>query len=127
MDRSTEIELMRLLHGELPPERARALESRFAAEPELAGAYRRLRERWEGLELPPPSPVPLGFSGRVPPYTLEADTDLHEYLGPEFMKLFAAVKRHEIDKAQSALPEYMGADWPNQVTDWELEQLFEYL
>ena len=65
MDRSSEIELMRLLHGELPPERARALEARLAAEPELAGAFRRLQERWEGLELPPVSPPPLGFSGRV--------------------------------------------------------------
>ncbi|MEA2694051.1 MAG: hypothetical protein QOJ16_3438 [Acidobacteriota bacterium] len=65
MDRSTEIELMRLLNGELPPERARELERRLGSEPELAKGYRRLRERWEGLALPPPRPVPLGFTGRV--------------------------------------------------------------
>jgi anti-sigma factor RsiW len=68
MDRSIEseeIELMRLLHGELPPERARALEGRLAAEPELARAYRLLGEKWEGLELAPAAPPPLGFSVRV--------------------------------------------------------------
>jgi anti-sigma factor RsiW len=65
MDRSTEIDLMRLLHGELPPERAREIELRLGREPELALRYGRLRQRWEGLALPPPQPVPLGFSGRV--------------------------------------------------------------
>jgi len=65
MDRRTEIDLMRLLHGELPPERAQELELRLGREPELALCYGRLRARWEGLALPPPQPVPLGFTGRV--------------------------------------------------------------
>ena len=65
MTRGTEQELMRLLHGELPPERARELRERLAAEPELAGVYQRLERTWNGLELPPATPVPAGFSGRV--------------------------------------------------------------
>jgi anti-sigma factor RsiW len=65
MTRGTEQELMRLLHGELPPERARELRERLAAEPELAGAYQRLERTWNGLDLPPAAPVPAGFSGRV--------------------------------------------------------------
>lgn len=65
MIRGTEEELMRLLHGELPPERARELRERLAAEPELAGAYQRLERTWSGLDLPPATPVPAGFSGRV--------------------------------------------------------------
>ena len=65
MTRGTEQELMRLLHGELPPERARELRERMAAEPELAGIYQRLERTWSGLDLPPAAPVPAGFSGRV--------------------------------------------------------------
>jgi anti-sigma factor RsiW len=65
MTRGTEQELMRLLHGELPPERARELREQMAAQPELAGIYQRLERTWNGLELPPAAPVPAGFSGRV--------------------------------------------------------------
>ncbi|MFL6259271.1 MAG: anti-sigma factor family protein [Thermoanaerobaculia bacterium] len=65
MTRGTQEELMRLLHGELPPERARELRERLAAEPELAGAYQRLERTWNGLDLPPAAPVPAGLSGRV--------------------------------------------------------------
>lgn len=65
MNARTELQLMRLLHGELPPGEARALEQRIAAQPELAAAYRRLAGLWEGLELPPPRPVPPGFATRV--------------------------------------------------------------
>jgi len=65
MTRGTEEELMRLLHGELPPERARELRERLAAESELAGVYQRLERTWNGLDLPPAAPVPAGFSGRV--------------------------------------------------------------
>jgi anti-sigma factor RsiW len=60
-----EQDLMRLLHGELPAEEARALRARVFREPELAEAYRRLERTWQGLALPPASPVPLGFTGRV--------------------------------------------------------------
>lgn len=65
MTRGTEQELMRLLHGELPPERARELRERLAADLELDGAYQRLERTWKDLDLPPAAPVPAGFSGRV--------------------------------------------------------------
>jgi anti-sigma factor RsiW len=60
-----DIDLMRLLHGELPAERAGALRERLAREPALAASYRRAAGTWEGLTLPPAAPVPPGFSGRV--------------------------------------------------------------
>jgi anti-sigma factor RsiW len=65
MTRGTEHDLIRLLHGELPPGQARELRERLRREPELAEAYRRLERTWDGLSLPPASPVPAGFSGRV--------------------------------------------------------------
>jgi hypothetical protein len=58
-------QLLRLLHGELPPERASALRQRLVREPGLAAAWRRLESAWERLAPPPPTPLPLGFSGRV--------------------------------------------------------------
>jgi anti-sigma factor RsiW len=60
-----EHDLMRLLHGELPAEEARALRARIFREPELAAAYAQLEQTWQGLSLPPVSPVPPGFAGRV--------------------------------------------------------------
>jgi anti-sigma factor RsiW len=65
MKHALEVDLLRLLRGELPPEQASALRARLEREPELAAAWQRLEGVWEGLELPPPAPVPLGFSGRV--------------------------------------------------------------
>lgn len=65
MNRDAERSLVRLLLGEPPPDEAGRLEDRLAAEPELAAAYRRLEERWQSLELPPPAPAPAGFAGRV--------------------------------------------------------------
>ncbi|MES1244003.1 MAG: hypothetical protein ABUT39_20540, partial [Acidobacteriota bacterium] len=61
----TESDLMRLLHGELPEAEARGLRERLERDPALAETYRRLRRTWEGLDLPPASPVPTGFSRRV--------------------------------------------------------------
>lgn len=60
-----EHDLVRLLNNELPAEEARALRERVRNEPELAEAWRRLERTWERLELPPASPVPPGFTGRV--------------------------------------------------------------
>jgi glutamine synthetase len=57
----------------------------------------------------------------------EDDEKLKDLLGQEFVQLFLAVKRYEIQKARDALPEYGSADWPNVVTDWERQNLFEYL
>lgn len=65
MNARSERQLMRLLAGELSPAEARRLEQRLAADPELATAHRRLAAIWQGLEPPPPGPVPAGFATRV--------------------------------------------------------------
>ena len=65
MNRLPEIELMRLLHGDLPPERAFELKERLAREPELARELARLEATWERLELPPAAPAPRGFARAV--------------------------------------------------------------
>ncbi len=65
MKSTTDRQLMRLLHGELPAAEARELSARLAADPELARAYQRLAATWNGLELPPPAPVPWGFAAQV--------------------------------------------------------------
>jgi anti-sigma factor RsiW len=62
---TTELELMRLLHGEMPAEQARLLRGRLEREPELAAAWARLERTWSGLELPPAAPAPPGFTRRV--------------------------------------------------------------
>lgn len=65
MTGATELDLMRLLHGELPEEEARELYARIRREPALAALHRRLERSWKGLELPPPHPVPPGFPAEV--------------------------------------------------------------
>jgi anti-sigma factor RsiW len=61
----TELDLMRLLRGELPEDRARTLRERLKRDPDLERKYQRLRHIWEGLDLPPAAPVPIGFTQRV--------------------------------------------------------------
>lgn len=58
---------------------------------------------------------------------LQADSTLRGALGEEFIKLFVAVKRHEIDKAKSAIPDYDSPDFNNTVHDWERNEYFEFL
>ena len=58
-------ELVRLLAGELPPERAAALSARLVREPELAAAWRRLETAWRAAEPAPGAPVPPGFARAV--------------------------------------------------------------
>ena len=65
MTRGMDNDLMRLLRGDLPAGEAHSLRERMLREPELAAAYARLERTWTGLELPPASPVPPGFTGRV--------------------------------------------------------------
>jgi glutamine synthetase len=94
----------------------------------------------DGVErkLEPPAPTAgLAYADEVSPklpVTLDEavaafakDEALGASLGREFVKLFLAVKRHEIQKSRAAIAEYGRADWPNVVSDWERENLFEYL
>jgi len=58
---------------------------------------------------------------------LESDTILRAALGEEFIKLFLAVKRHEIGKAKAAMVEYDSPEFNNTVHEWERAEYFEFL
>ena len=58
---------------------------------------------------------------------LENDKVLREALGAEFVKLFLAVKRHEINKAAAAIGNYHTPEFQNGVDDWERQEYFEFL
>ncbi len=86
---------------------------------------------------PPPPTETIAYADEAAPKlptsleeslaALEADATLREYLGEEFIQLFTAVKRFEIEKAKAAIPEFESAEFPDIVTNWERENLFEYL
>src|SRR5258708_38715081 len=65
MKHDLEVDLLRLLNGELPAAKEQELRRRLEREPELAEVFSRPERAWSGLALPPPSPVPPGFGGRV--------------------------------------------------------------
>jgi glutamine synthetase len=52
---------------------------------------------------------------------------IRDALGAEFIKLFVAIKRHEIAKARDAIANYDSAEFLDQVTDWERQEFFEFL
>ena len=89
-----------------------------------------------GLE-PPPSVagIAYGMTGVTDlPATLaealdalEADEVLRGALGEEFVKLFVAVKRHEIGKARAAIANFDTPDFRNHADPWERAELFEFL
>jgi glutamine synthetase len=86
---------------------------------------------------PPPPTVAVAYTDETSPKlpatldeavaAFEQDEVLCAGLGAEFVRLFLAVKRHEIQKGRSAIPEYGRAEWTDVVTDWERKNLFEYL
>jgi glutamine synthetase len=88
------------------------------------------------LEPPPPvTGVAYGREGVVNlPIRLEDSLDafekdkvLQEALGSEFVRLFLAVKRHEISKAAAAISNYNAPEFYNCVDDWERAEYFEFL
>jgi glutamine synthetase len=58
---------------------------------------------------------------------LEQDTVMMERLGAEFVKLFVAVKRHEINKAKAVIQDYGTSAFNERVDDWERAEYFEFL
>jgi glutamine synthetase len=58
---------------------------------------------------------------------LEQDAVIREALGEEFIKLFIAIKRHEIAKAKEAIANYDSPEFLDQVHDWERREFFEFL
>ena len=57
----------------------------------------------------------------------EADGVLRAALGEEFVKLFVAVKRHEVAKARTAVDDYDSPGFGDSVSDWERAAFFEFL
>ena len=110
MTRGTEQELIRLLHGELPPDEARELRARLRREPELAEAFDRLERTWSGLALPPASPVPAGFAGRVMAHARSQPTPatLSWTAAPRWVRAVAAASL----LAGAALGAGVGRSWP---------------
>ena len=58
---------------------------------------------------------------------LEADGAVRAALGEEFVKLFLAVKRHEVAKARAAVANYDSSAFADSVSDWERAEFFEFL
>ncbi len=58
---------------------------------------------------------------------LEKDGALRELLGEELIRVFLAVKRHEVAKATEQALDYTAADWTERVDDFEVRELFEFL
>lgn len=73
MDKGTQTELLRLLHGELRDEQAQALRRRIEDDDELRSHYRQMESAWNALELPPSEPAPPGFAARVTATALGSD------------------------------------------------------
>jgi len=99
----------------------------------LAAGIDGLKQR---LEPPPPiDGIAYGISGvtNLPIRlddaldALEQDTVMCEALGPEFVKLFVAVKRFEIANAKAAIEDYGTPEFNNRVDDWERSEYFEFL
>lgn len=68
-----------------------------------------------------------------PPSTLDesrerllADDPLGSYFPDEFIHAFVALKRHEIDKARGACPDYGSEGWNDDITDWERGQFLRF-
>jgi hypothetical protein len=79
-------------------------------EPELAEAFGRLERTWSGLALPPPSPVPAGFAGRVMARarSLPAPSTLSWTAAPRWVRATAAAAL----LAGAALGVGAGRSWP---------------
>lgn len=83
-------------------------------EPRTTSAYRD-----EGLE-PPAMMLEDALDDFI------KDEELVSYFPEPFVKAFAALKRHEIDKAREASVDYGSDAWHADVTDWEREQFLRY-
>jgi glutamine synthetase len=86
--------------------------------------------------IPPPEPLQanayLMDDLELLPHTVEDSLDefekdevLLESFHPEFVKAYGGLKRHEIEKARAANPDYGSATWDQNVTDWERQQFMK--
>lgn len=57
----------------------------------------------------------------------EKDTELHEVLHPEFVKLMIALKKFEVETAKSKFDDYGTAEFNNRVDPWEWDYFMELI
>jgi len=81
----------------------------------------------EGLAYGIEGPVPIPTRLEVALDELEKDAVLRGLLGEELIRLFLAVKRHEIKKASEHARDYPADDWTSRVDEFEVAELFEFL
>jgi glutamine synthetase len=72
-----------------------------------------------------PTPIPTRLEAALD--ALEKDGALRELLGEELVRVFLAVKRHEVGKTAEQALDYTAADWTERVDDFEVRELFEFL
>jgi glutamine synthetase len=72
-----------------------------------------------------PTPIPTRLEAALD--ALEKDAVLRGLLGEELIRLFLAVKRHEIAKATEHARDYPADDWTSRVDEFEVAELFEFL
>ncbi len=72
-----------------------------------------------------PTPIPTRLEAALD--ALEKDTVLCGLLGEELIRLFLAIKRHEIAKATEHARDYTAEDWVDRVDDFEVAEFFEFL
>lgn len=72
-----------------------------------------------------PTPIPTRLEAALD--ELEKDTVLRGLLGEELIRLFLAVKRHEVAKAADHARDYNAPGWTDRVDDFEVAELFEFL
>lgn len=117
------------------------VENRFgagAANPYLVAAAT-LAAGLDGIRrclTPPPARAPgdeetrfarLPTSLEIALNALETDAVLVEALGPEFIKIYTTVKRHEIAKARRAIPGFDDPSFHDRVDPWELGEFARVL
>jgi len=69
--------------------------------------------------------LPAGLPQAVD--SLETDAEMRALLGEEFIKLFLAVKRHEIGKAAKGGADVQSEGFNDTVESWEVNEYFEFL
>jgi len=58
---------------------------------------------------------------------LKQDTVIQEFFGPDFMKVWIAVKSHEIAQAKANITDYGTPQFFNRIDPWEWIHYFEFL
>lgn len=57
----------------------------------------------------------------------ERDTELHDLLDPEFVKLVLAVKKYEVETAKAQFDDYGTSEFNNRVDPWEWDYYMEFI